>query len=148
MFIRLVVFSRKLYWFIFRPSTTGVKCLIRYDGKILLIRNSYSPEAWTLVGGGVKSSEEPASAVKREVVEEVGLNLESVSILGKYESDKEYKKDTVYCFYSELASFPIVKASKIEIIEAQWFDQKNLPSNVSKAVSNSLEMLSVGSTST
>lgn len=143
MFIKLIVLSRKLYWFIFRPRRTGVKCLISYDGKILLIRNSYYPDIWTLPGGGVKSSEEPESAVKREVAEEIGLNLESVSLVGKYESDREYKKDVIHCFYSQLTSSQTLKTSKVEVISAEWFDQNSLPSNISKAVSNSLEMLKV-----
>ena len=31
----------KIYWFIFRPKTFGVKCLIKCGNEILMIRHTY-----------------------------------------------------------------------------------------------------------
>lgn len=42
----------KIYWFIFRPKTYGVKVILRCGGKFLLIRNSYGKKHWTFPGGG------------------------------------------------------------------------------------------------
>jgi ADP-ribose pyrophosphatase YjhB (NUDIX family) len=63
----------KIYWFIFRPKTQGVQCLILSGDQLLLIRHTYGHSAWTLSGGGIKKGETKEEAVKREVKEELGL---------------------------------------------------------------------------
>ena len=65
----------KIYWFIFRPKTQGVICLILSGDELLLIRHTYGHSAWTLSGGGFKKHETKEEAVKREVKEELGLNI-------------------------------------------------------------------------
>lgn len=45
---------RKLYWFIFRPKTRGVKCIVENKGKFLLVKLNYAHHKWTIPGGGVK----------------------------------------------------------------------------------------------
>jgi len=51
------------------------------DGNILLVKRSqeeqWMPDKWALVGGGVEIGEEPEEAVKREVLEETGLELDN-----------------------------------------------------------------------
>lgn len=138
MYSKQANFLARIYWFIFRPRTRGVKCLITRSGKVLLMRNSYNPKIWNLPGGGVKRNEELEAAVRREVLEELGLNLEQIVSLGSYESKKEYKKDTIHCFSSELASDPSLKLSRTEIIEAKWFNLNQLPNNISTSVLKSL----------
>src|SRR5207248_2768136 len=87
---------RVVYWFVFRPHTQGVKCLVDHDGKWLMIRNSYGKGHWTFPGGAIARGETPDDAAIREVLEEVGLELASVRAIGFYESNKQYKHDTVY----------------------------------------------------
>jgi 8-oxo-dGTP pyrophosphatase MutT (NUDIX family) len=65
----------KLYWFIFRPKTRGVICLILSGDDLLLIRQTYGRSAWTLSGGGFKKNETKEEAIKREVKEELGLDI-------------------------------------------------------------------------
>ena len=43
-----------------------------------------------------------------ETFEEVGVTLPTLKYLGKYHHEKQYKKDTVYCFFSEVASFEYI----------------------------------------
>ena len=59
------------------PSyTVGALCVIRrHDGRILLVSQAYR-RRWGLPGGLVARGEGPADAVRREVREEVGVELD------------------------------------------------------------------------
>ncbi|MBI3257833.1 MAG: NUDIX hydrolase [Actinobacteria bacterium] len=60
--------------------TVGALCLVEHeDGRILLVRHSYRP-GWGLPGGIVKRREEMDVAARREVREEVGIE---VDLLGR-----------------------------------------------------------------
>src|SRR3989344_1629547 len=95
---------RKLYWFIFRPETKGVKAVIEHGGKILLVRLGYAHKKWTLPGGKVDRGESFERAVVREVQEEVGINSDEVFFIGEYFNQREFKKDIVKCFYIPINS--------------------------------------------
>lgn len=54
------------------PVCVGALALVEQDGKIVLIRQSYT-RGWHLPGGGVKPGEPPEAAALRELREEIGL---------------------------------------------------------------------------
>jgi argininosuccinate lyase len=110
----------RLYWFIFRPKTSGVKCVIENNDKILFIRNVYGKRRWTFPGGTINKNESPENAVRREVKEEVGLDIVDLKFLGDFLSEAEYKRDKIYCF-SAKSSQTELKIRKSEILEANWF---------------------------
>jgi len=64
----------------------GVGCgaAIVRDGLLLLVERLWPPEAgtWSLPGGKVDFGEPVADAVRREILEEVGLEIELVKPLG------------------------------------------------------------------
>lgn len=74
-FYKIINPFRTVYWFVFRPKTTGVKCLIEYDEKFLMIRNSYGHKQWTFLGGGVNRNELLKKAAQREAKEEVDIDI-------------------------------------------------------------------------
>ncbi len=86
---------RRFYWFLARPKTYGVKCLIEHHGQLLMIRNTYGHMHWTFPGGGVRRGETLQAAIRREVMEEVEITLREPTYLGSYFNVKEYKRDTV-----------------------------------------------------
>ncbi len=100
---------RRLYWFIFRPTTRGVRVILYSDRalsaetglreRFLLVKHSYDP-LWYLPGGGLHRDEEPAIGALREIKEELGIDLneEELEFFGEYINDGEYKKDTIYVF--------------------------------------------------
>lgn len=58
--------------------TVGALCLVEHeDGRILLVRHSYRP-GWGLPGGIVKRREEVDVAARREVREEVGIEVDLI----------------------------------------------------------------------
>jgi 8-oxo-dGTP pyrophosphatase MutT (NUDIX family) len=124
---------RVLYWFVFRPQTQGVKCVIQQDGRWLMIRNSYGKGHWTFPGGGVNRSEDPADAAIREVREEVGIDLGSVEPIGTYQSNIQFKHDTVHCYVATVLR-PDHQIDMTEVIESGWFSPDALPSFTGNAV--------------
>jgi 8-oxo-dGTP diphosphatase len=58
------------------PSyTLGTACLIEPDGQVLLVRAAYRRN-WSLPGGLLDKGETPAEGLRREVREEVGIEVE------------------------------------------------------------------------
>ena len=66
--------------------TPGVGCgaAILRDGKLLLVKRLRAPEAgcWNLPGGKVEFGERAVDAIKREVWEELGVEIETKRSLG------------------------------------------------------------------
>lgn len=116
----------KLYWFIFRPKAHGVKCVIQNDGRILMIRNTYGHKFWTFPGGGVDKGETAEQAIRREIMEEVGVTVRDLRKIGAFFTTAEHKKDTVTVFTGE-SDGDQLKIDKGEILEARWFLPDKLP---------------------
>ena len=69
-------FARRFLVHRITPSfRVGAACIVvREDGAVLLVRNSYRA-GWGLPGGLIRRREEPREAALRETREEVGLDL-------------------------------------------------------------------------
>ena len=70
-----------------------VKAVIHSKDKILLqLRdqkpNIFYPGVWGLFGGGVDDGEKPIDALKRELLEEIGLEIKSAKLLFSWNHDK------------------------------------------------------------
>ena len=129
----------RAYWFVFRPKVRGVRCLIECGGRFLLIRQTYGDMRWTLPGGLVKRSEEPEKALRREVLEEVGLELSELRPLGAFTDTREYARDTVQCFWGEPAETEL-RIDPDEVYEARWFGVDTLPEGQSRHLAKVLDL--------
>lgn len=105
-----------------------------------MIRNSYGKGHWTFPGGAVDRGEDPADAAIREVREEVGIELGSVEPIGFYQSNRQYKHDTVHCFVANVTT-PDHAIDMTEVIESDWYEPDALPSFRGKAVDQIAELL-------
>ncbi len=65
----------------------GVGAVIIEDGRVLLVERAQSPQqgAWSLPGGLLEAGERLQEAVRREVREETGLEVEVLSLAGVFE---------------------------------------------------------------
>ena len=117
---------RRLYWFVFRPRTSGVKTVVEHNGRWLMIRHSYGRGHWTFPGGTVGRRETPDAAATREVREEVGLSVTTVIPIGVYRTDREYKKDTVHIFRA-LVDVDELRINPREVAEATWVLPDKVP---------------------
>jgi ADP-ribose pyrophosphatase YjhB (NUDIX family) len=116
----------KLYWFLVRPKTFGVQCVIQHGDAILLVRNTYGRRQWTFPGGSMARGETAEEAIRREVHEEVGLHLERLQHLGTFDATINYKRDHVAVF-AGLSLDRRVTLDPVEILEAGWFPPQGLP---------------------
>lgn len=116
----------RVYWFAFRPTAIGVKCVLTDGDQVLLVRHTYGPRAWDLPGGSVKSGEAPISAARREMHEELGVSVDSWRLLGELKAVIDFRKDRVHCFQAELQS-PRLTIDRGELSDAGWFRRTELP---------------------
>jgi 8-oxo-dGTP pyrophosphatase MutT (NUDIX family) len=69
-----------------RTPIAGVSVIItNLGGDVLLLKHSYGPDVWGLPGGGLGRGEDPAAAARREVREELGLELARIEPIGTLE---------------------------------------------------------------
>ncbi len=115
-----------VYWFLARPSMTGVKCVLADADRILLVRHTYGPPLWELPGGGIKRGESPADAARREMREELGVQAEHWLELPVVRGRVNGRRDTLHCFRAELPN-PQLTLDRGEIAEAGWFELHALP---------------------
>lgn len=108
-------------WRLTNPLTHGALVLIWSRGEVLLVRNSYVPY-YSAPGGFVKPSEDARDAAKRELLEEVGLQVPSDALRLSLELTHpwEYKRDHVKVFELTLDERPVVNVDHREVVEAVW----------------------------
>ncbi len=132
-FYKIVNPFRRLYWRIVQPHTRGTKCLIQNGDMFLLVRLSYAHKQWTLPGGGVERRELFEQAAYRELHEETGLQSVPLTFFAEYKSRREYKYNTVQCFYGETERTHTT-IDPLEIAESGWFTRENFPANRSPGI--------------
>jgi ADP-ribose pyrophosphatase YjhB (NUDIX family) len=59
-------------------------CIRDQEDGVLLLRRSDGEELWGFPGGAMEPGERVADAVRREVREEIGLEVEPVTLIGVY----------------------------------------------------------------
>jgi 8-oxo-dGTP diphosphatase len=97
------------------------------DGRVLLGRRANDPGAglWDLPGGFLQENELPVDALRREVREETGLELELRDFLGHWL--EPYAGRIVLCLaWTALASGDARAAD--DLVEVRWFEPDVLPS--------------------
>ncbi len=115
----------------------GVVIIEDGQGKILLQKRADDGK-WGYHGGAVEIDESVEDAARREVKEELNLELDELRLLGVY-SGPEYHH--VYPNGDETASIDIVyvcgkyhgemRLQPEEVTEARWFGRDELPENLS-----------------
>jgi 8-oxo-dGTP pyrophosphatase MutT (NUDIX family) len=116
----------RVYWFLFRPTMNGVKCVLTDGDQVLLVRHTYGSRAWDLPGGSVKNGEPEVGAAQREMYEELGVSVDSWRLLGEIEVRIDHRKDHIHCFQAELPS-PELDIDRGELNDAGWFRRTELP---------------------
>jgi 8-oxo-dGTP pyrophosphatase MutT (NUDIX family) len=66
------------------PRKVGVTALIERGDTVLVERRADDSHEWAFIGGTLEESEQLLDALHREVLEETGLVIESVSVLGLF----------------------------------------------------------------
>jgi 8-oxo-dGTP pyrophosphatase MutT (NUDIX family) len=141
MFLRLLYLAFRLYVFIVRPVTVGVRVALVKDGQILLIRHTYL-DGWYLPGGGLKRGETLDEAARREVREETGAVLGEISLLGVYSYFEEFKNDHNAVFLCR--DFQLGSDHDIEIAQVKFFPMESLPGDMHPSHRRRVEEFAAG----
>jgi ADP-ribose pyrophosphatase YjhB (NUDIX family) len=94
------------------------------DGRILCVLMNYATHAWTTPGGRVELGESPLDALKREVLEESGLDVVAEELVGVYSKPK--KNDIVLFFRARVVAQNPWQPTD-EIVQMGYFSRGNLP---------------------
>jgi 8-oxo-dGTP pyrophosphatase MutT (NUDIX family) len=120
----------RVYWFLLRPHTRAVKCVVREGDAVLFVRHAYGDRSsWELPGGGIKRGEDPRAGAAREAREELGLDLAEWRPIGTVEARGRGKRTTIQCFEGRPPGRELT-LDEGEIEEARWFDLAALPARL------------------
>ena len=122
-----------IYWFLVRPTLTGVKFLPTDGDRVLLVRHTYGPPRWEVPGGAIKRREPPSSAARRELREELGVDLQELKPLGELDVTLNRRRGSLHCFEAALRA-PRIELDRGELADAQWFQRTALPADLGRYV--------------
>jgi 8-oxo-dGTP diphosphatase len=99
------------------------------EGRILLLDHVFRPDCgWGIPGGFLSKGEQPEAALRRELKEEIGIEVEAVEILFARTLPR-LRQIEIY-FRARAIGRP--EPCSFEIRSAGWFSVDDLPSELSK----------------
>ena len=102
------------------------------DGKVLLGKRRVEPfkDWWDIPGGFLEAGEDPIEGARREVQEELGVDINIQGLLGMFVDIYGPTGDsTLNIFYLATISKGTPKASS-DLVDFKWFAREDLPSNI------------------
>ncbi len=128
---------REFIWTFFSKKTIGARALVIQDDQVLLIKHTYL-SGWHTIGGGVDKGETSLQAVKRELMEEVGIELlEEPTFHGFFHKRKKRWDDYIALYVCQKVKQN--PASSLEIAEQKWFPLHDLPHDITSATKRRIE---------
>jgi ADP-ribose pyrophosphatase YjhB (NUDIX family) len=112
-----------------RGRGRGVKAVLSHEGRVLLVRHTYGPERWELPGGGLRRGEAPLDGVRREIREELGVEITGVRQIAYGCGSPRHTHRTVTVFTAELPAAEVTLHAG-EIARAEWFGPDRLPARL------------------
>ena len=135
---RSILLARRAFWWLTRPTTLGVRAIVKNDkNEVLLVKHTYD-NCLYLPGGEVGNGENVKNAIKRELFEEVNINCTEMHVVGIYNNKYEYKNDHVILFYVDDFKSEGEKKRSFEIESAAFYPMEHLPDNLSPATKRSI----------
>ena len=111
------------YWASSSPASEG---LLERDGKVLLARRKFEPRRgfWDIPGGFLEEGEEPLHGLRREFLEETGIEVEPLELIGTHVEpyDDHYVLGLTWLVRGEGEPRPADDAE-----ELRWFGPGELP---------------------
>lgn len=99
------------------------------EGRILLLEHEFRPDSrWGIPGGFLSKGEQPEQALRRELREEVALEISEVELLVARTLPKPRQIEIYFSCTATNAPTP----SSFEIRKAEWFAVSDLPRDLSE----------------
>ena len=126
-----------------RGRGRGVKGILTHDGRVLLVQHTYGPRRWEIPGGGLRRGEEPVDGIRREIREELGVELPQPTLIATGAGAGRESRRRMSYFAAEL-DLERVTPDPHEIARAQWHDPAALPAPLGAHVARVIELWRAG----
>ncbi len=112
-----------------RFTVTAGAFVFDYQGRILLLEHEFRADSrWGIPGGFLDQGEQPDEALRRELREEVSLEVTDVELYFARALKKPHQVELYFACTATNDPTP----SSFEIRKAQWFAPDDLPDKLSK----------------
>lgn len=107
-----------------RFTVTVAAVILDEQKRVLLLQHRFRPgHDWGIPGGFINLREQPEDALRRELREEIGLEVDNVEIALIHTMERVQQVEIVYRATARNKPQPC----SIEILRAEWFDLTALP---------------------
>lgn len=107
-----------------RFTVTAGAIITNQDGRVLLLHHRFRPgSGWGIPGGFIKRGEQPDEALRRELREEVGLEIEDLKLFRTRAFKKARQVEIVF----RCRARGETEQLSFEIKRLAWFDPNDLP---------------------
>jgi 8-oxo-dGTP diphosphatase len=122
-------------------TVTAAGIVRNSEGKVLIIKHRFRPgSGWGIPGGFVEAGEQAEAALRRELCEEVGLELEQLRIFAARTFERQSQIEIV--FLAKASGDP--RPRSIEVERVEWFSPQllpdALPSDQKKLIESALQV--------
>ena len=124
---RLGFRAARLWWRLRRPAYDGAAVAVWWGGRVLAVRLSYrSNPSWP--GGGIRRGEEPQEAARRELREELGLDVRPDDLVLAREMvvEWDFRREHVRVFELRLHGEPVLRIDNRKVMAARFVEPRAL----------------------
>lgn len=109
----------------FFEGRVAQKIIIEKDGKILISRNPNDPNIWEIPGGRLHKMEDPKEGLKRELMEELGVEVDIGDIFytEQYVQSHDGAQMIMLAYESHMTNSDSFKLDKDEVAEVKWINR-------------------------
>jgi len=110
-----------------RFTVTAGALIFNNDGKVLLLKHRFrAGSGWGIPGGFLEPGEQPEAAMRRELREEIGLEVARVEIFTSRSFKKPQQVEILFRCHADAEAKPLT----IEVERAEWFSVQELPAGL------------------
>ena len=110
-----------------RFTVTAAGIIFDASGRVLLLKHRFrAGSGWGIPGGFIKANEQPEQGLRRELREEIGLELQALELCRVRTFTSARQIEIVFNGQAE----GLVSPRSEEIEEAGWFDVDSLPAGL------------------
>jgi mutator protein MutT len=110
-----------------RFTVTAGAVIFNDQKQVLLLKHRFrAGSGWGLPGGFLERGEQPIEALRRELREEIGLELEDVEIFASRSFEKPKQIEILFRARGNVSEAN-VKPLTMEVERAEWFSIESLP---------------------
>jgi len=119
--------AARLWWRLRRPAYDGAAVAVWWGGRVLAVQPSYRANpSWP--GGGIRRGEEPREAARRELREELGLEVRPDDLVLAREMvvEWDFRREHVRVFELRLDEEPVLRIDNRRIVAARFVEPRAL----------------------